>query len=116
MKVLVCGSRDWSYWNPIKRELSKLSRDTTIIQGEARGADSMAKAVAEGQGKLVESYPADWSQYGRAAGPIRNKQMLDEGKPDLVLAFSHDMVNSKGTANMVMQARKRGIEVKVFER
>lgn len=43
--------------------------------------------------------------------PIRNKQMLDEGKPDLVLAFHTDIENSKGTKNMIYQAKKRGIKV-----
>ncbi len=116
MKVLVCGSRDWEDYGAIVRELTKLPYDTVIIEGEARGADTLARQAASRQGYNVEAYPADWAQYGRAAGPIRNKQMLDEGKPDLVLAFSEDIENSRGTANMVMQARKRGIEVKVFER
>ena len=101
---------------PIRREIGKLPIGTTIIQGEARGADLIAKSVARAQGCPIECYPADWAQYGKAAGPIRNKQMLDEGKPDLVLAFSEDIGSSRGTANMVMQARKRGIEVRVFER
>jgi len=99
---------------PIRREIGKLPVGTTIIQGDARGADLIAKSVARAQGCPVESYPADWTRYGRAAGPIRNKQMLDEGKPDLVLAFSQHLAFSKGTANMVGQARQRGIEVKVF--
>jgi len=37
--------------------------------------------------------------------------MLDEGKPDLVLAFHTDIKNSKGTKNMIQQAEKRGIKV-----
>lgn len=74
----------------------------------------MAKAVAQSQGYTVESYPADWKRYGRAAGPIRNRQMLEEGKPDLIIAFHSNLAESRGTANMVKIARKAGIEVRVF--
>ena len=52
-------------------------------------------------------FPADWNSYGKAAGPIRNKQMLDEGKPDVVIAFP----GGTGTANMIMQATKAGVKV-----
>jgi UDP-N-acetylmuramoylalanine-D-glutamate ligase len=55
----------------------------------------------------VETYEADWDTHGKAAGPIRNKRMLDEGKPDLVVAFP----GGRGTANMISQARKAGVEV-----
>ena len=64
-------------------------------------------------GYKYEDYPADWDRFGRAAGPIRNKQMLDEGKPTLVIAVHEDISKSKGTKNMVEQAEKRGIDVLV---
>jgi hypothetical protein len=44
----------------------------------------------------VIAMPADWANHGKAAGPIRNRKMLDL-KPDLVLAFHADLTNSKGT-------------------
>lgn len=50
---------------------------------------------------------ADWDGLGRKAGPIRNQRMLDEGKPDLVVAFPGD----KGTADMVRRARTASLEV-----
>lgn len=58
-------------------------------------------------GFWVEDFPADWERNGRAAGPIRNRQMLD-GKPDLVIAFP----GGKGTADMVAEAKRRGIAVR----
>ena len=114
MKILVCGDRNWVDKKAIFRELSKYPRDTIVIEGEARGADSLARVVALGLGVSVERYPANWDKYGRAAGPIRNQQMLDQ-KPDLVLAFHADLDNSKGTRDMVIRARKAGIEVLVFQ-
>lgn len=58
------------------------------------------------------SFPADWTKYGRRAGPIRNYQMLKEGRPDCVVAFLH--AGSRGTAHMISIAQKAGIEVKVI--
>jgi hypothetical protein len=81
-----------------------------VIEGEAPGADTMAREWAEDNGVLPEKFPADWDRYGRAAGPIRNKQMLVEGKPDLVLAFSYDLKTSRGTRNMVTQALAANVE------
>lgn len=50
---------------------------------------------------------ADWSKYGKAAGPMRNQKMLDEYKPDLVVALP----GGRGTADMVSRARVAGVEV-----
>lgn len=58
----------------------------------------------------VEPYPADWS-IGRAAGPIRNKRMIVEGKPDLVVAFHDSLETSRRTRNMINQAISAGIPV-----
>jgi hypothetical protein len=80
-----------------------------IIHGGARGADSMAGEFANETGIEEIVFPADWKMYGRRAGPIRNQQMLDEGKPDLVVAFP----GGRGTADMVGRARTAGIEVRL---
>ena len=111
MKVLVCGDRNWNNVFSIKRELQKFSDDVVIIHGAATGADTIAGQVAKELGFKVEVYPAKWNELGRAAGPIRNMQMLREGKPDLVLAFHANLNNSKGTANMVSISRKNGVKV-----
>lgn len=63
-----------------------------------------------------ERYPADWEKHGKAAGPIRNQQMLTEGKPDIVVAFSDNLSNSKGTADMCRRAHKAGLPVYVIGR
>lgn len=88
--------------------------EPTIIHGAAKGADSIAGRLAEKNKDFeVEAFPADWKQYGKAAGPIRNKQMLDSGL-DLVFAFHNDLSKSKGTKHMVEICRKAGIPVGVF--
>jgi hypothetical protein len=73
----------------------------------------MARKLAERIGWDVIKVPADWTKYGKAAGPIRNQEMLDMD-PDLVLAFHSDLDNSKGTKDMVARARKKGVKVIVI--
>jgi hypothetical protein len=111
MKVLCCGDREWKNWSLIRKTLSGLGPNTCIIEGEARGADKMCRWVAEQLGYEVRKYPADWALHGKAAGPIRNRQMFDTEKPDLVIAFHNDLENSKGTKDMVEYARSKGCPV-----
>ena len=116
MRVLICGGRDFDNRTAIRNALISLcaSEDgvDVVIEGAAPGADALAREAAEDFGITVETYPADWDKHGKAAGPIRNQQMLDEGKPDLVLAFPTPQ--SRGTWDMVRRARKAGIEARVF--
>jgi hypothetical protein len=77
-----------------------------IIQGGASGADQLANSWAISRRVPSQTYPADWS-LGLQAGPLRNQQMLDEGRPDVVLAFP----GRYGTFDMVCRAREAGIRV-----
>ena len=114
MRVLICGDRNWTAREPIRKYVATLNPAAdVIIEGEARGADSIAAQMGDRYGVPVHRYPALWNRYGRAAGPMRNRQMLIEGKPDLVVAFHADIVHSKGTRNMVEIARKAGVRVRV---
>ena len=117
MKVLVCGSRDFADEKLLFDALDvahEFGPITQVIHGAARGADTLAGEWAEGR-IPVRAFPAKWGEYGRAAGPIRNRQMLVEGEPDVVIAFFTDEKTSRGTANMVKQARGAGVPVKTFE-
>lgn len=114
MRVLVCGSRNFIDITLARNILAMLPKDTVIIQGDASGADSIAKSIACELGFRVESYPADWKAYGKSAGPIRNQQMLDVGKPDKVIAFFRDMNKSPGTWDMIRRSQKADIPVETF--
>ena len=113
MRVLVCGGRDYLDYNKLDNTLFDLldigitGKEHVIIQGGAIGADFLSKVFAYEYELNCESYPANWKKYGKAAGPIRNQQMLDEGKPDLVVAFPGDV----GTADMVKRANNAGVDV-----
>ena len=114
IRILVCGSRHWTDYKAIVRQLRPYAPHCIVIHGAARGADSLAGRAADALGMSVEDYPADWSAYGRRAGVLRNQRMLDEGKPDLVFAFTPDMERSRGTRDMVTRARKQGVRVFVY--
>jgi len=115
-KIIVCGDREWTNQGVIDRELEALAIEfpkLTIIEGCARGADSMAESWADWYEVPIIHRPADWDRYGKAAGPIRNRAMLDEG-PDLVVAFHRNLNKSRGTRNMVEIARAAGVPVRLF--
>jgi hypothetical protein len=114
MRVLVCGGRDYGQQEWEERRLFEVldAQHATkaielVIQGGARGADTMGRLWAEARSVDCLNVPAKWEVHGRAAGPMRNTRMLNY-KPQLVIAFA----GGRGTANMVKQARDAGIEVR----
>lgn len=110
MKLLVCGGRDYSNHAALERALLHLHGRrpiTLLIHGDAPGADRLAARIADLHGIPTMAFPADWSGLGKAAGPIRNQQMLDEGRPDGVMAFP----GGSGTADMVRRAIAAGLKV-----
>lgn len=110
MHIIVCGGRDYRDRRAVYNALDRLHAKRGIeflIQGAADGADYLAWQWAEDRGVPCGSYPALWNEHGRAAGPIRNQQMIDEGKPDGVVAFP----GGKGTADLIARARRAGLTV-----
>lgn len=69
--------------------------------------------VATELGLDVVEVPANWTRYGKAAGPIRNDRML-KFKPHLVIAFHEDIESSRGTKDTVTKARNLGIQTEVI--
>ena len=109
MRVLVCGGRQFAARDFIFMTLDDLRRERGVValmEGCARGADSIAGEWADARGVEHLTFPADWKALKRKAGPIRNQQMLDEGRPDLVVAFP----GGKGTAHMSRIADEAGVE------
>lgn len=131
--VLVCGGRAYPDGDFLKEYLNVLhsgyddniqhngSRGSSIkgiVHGCAGeldyekqlvicGADEFAGEWARSVGVTEHRCPADWKAHGRAAGPIRNKAMLDRFSPNMVVAFP----GGTGTGNMVKQARAAGVPV-----
>lgn len=110
MRVLVCGGRGYDDADRVHAVLGKLHSEAgidVVIEGGARGADFWGHHWAEHNGVMTERYPADWENHGSFAGHMRNTRMLNEGRPDLVVAFP----GGRGTADMVRKARKAGVKV-----
>lgn len=122
MRVLVCGGRDFGDRERFIRAMDEhvgrrsvhfsatdnwLPSDIHIIAGGARGADTLAIDWAVVNGCGFTEYPADWKTHGKKAGMLRNQRMINEGRPDLVVAFP----GGRGTADMVRRAKANGIEV-----
>lgn len=109
MKILICGGRDFEDRDVFYKAMLDFMYDknVSIIHGAAKGADTLAADWARAFGHQAESYPANWDKYGKRAGYIRNVQMLNEGKPDLVIAFP----GGKGTAMMIKLAEAAGTPV-----
>jgi hypothetical protein len=110
-RVLVCGGRDYADTDHVNNELIRLHAEhgpwAAVIHGDATGADHEAMLWAMMMKIPHRPFRADWRTHGRAAGPIRNQRMIDEGKPDLVIAFP----GGRGTANMIESARRAGLRV-----
>lgn len=114
MRLLVCGSRKFeSPFTIVARKLFEISSTTpitAIIHGGAMGAD-LAAGIWAIQHRIEEIvFKPDWTKHGKAAGPIRNQQMLT-ANPDMVLAFWNG--TSKGTADMIGRAIAAGVKVEV---
>ncbi len=116
VRILVCGGRNYSDRERVWQVLSPLAIDghsgqmlpVTLIHGAGAGADKLAAEVAKELGWAIEPYKANWGGFGPSAGPIRNRAMIDKGKPDLVIAFP----GGSGTEDMVARAEKAGIPVR----
>ena len=119
-RVLVCGGRNFNDVPLIWKTLDALHAERHFrlvidgasddVTGPYVGADYWAHQWALARlplGVEARRFHAEWKRLGRPAGPIRNTRMIEEGEPDLVVAFA----GKKGTANMVAQARAAGIEV-----
>jgi len=126
MKILICGGRtfgeirkrkqDPDYLKRVKqhawglKELDNRFGDLkgiTVICGMADGGDTIGYDWAESWAHPMDQYPPDWKVHGKSAGALRNIQMLEEGKPDLVVAFP----GGNGTEHMCRIARKKGVDV-----
>lgn len=117
-KLMICGGRDFANkelcFSSIQKFLEEENLDYShliILEGECpTGTDSFAKEFALSHNILLEKYPADWNKYGKAAGPIRNKQMVKEC--DCCLAFWD--YKSKGTKSSIDFCKELEKKVKII--
>lgn len=117
LRILVTGSRVWTdraavaaalRWAITTHQPQPTREQVTVVHGAARGADTLAAQVAAGWGVRVEAYPADWGLHGKAAGILRNAEMVAAGA-DILLAFP--LGESRGSRHCAGLAEAAGIRV-----
>lgn len=112
MRVIIAGSRSFEDYPKLRRVVNSFHKQFTITQvvsGNARGADSLGEWWAAENNITIRVFPANWSQYGRAAGHIRNEEMAKNA--DALIAFWDG--KSPGTKSMIEKALKKGLETVV---
>jgi hypothetical protein len=110
LKTIIAGSRDITNYSFLTIALSKIDWEISeVVSGTASGVDSLGERWAGENNVSIKKFAAEWDLYGKAAGPIRNVQMAKYADAALII---WDGV-SKGTKNMIQEARSHGLEVKV---
>lgn len=112
MRILITGSRDWINAIAIEHALRQHSiAGAILVHGDCRGADKIGKKVWNSLGLKDEPHPANWTKYGPAAGPIRNREMINSGI-DLCLAFIKNF--STGSTMCAEAAHAKGIRTEIY--
>lgn len=130
-KVIIAGSRSFSDYEYLKEKcnyiLQNIKDQIIIVSGKAKGADTLGERYAKEKGYKILEFPADWDNtydkprteisfkennrpYWTKAGLYRNGLMADEA--DALICFVVN--NSRGSLNMIKQAKERGLKVKVY--
>lgn len=123
--ILITGAREWVDKELIEQVLASIPKahpgtkpeDFVFIHGNCQGVDILGAQTAKKFGWAIESYPADWAKYGRAAGPIRNKQMcerVNEFAVKYVYGFHDAIAKSKGTLNCINYAKSLGLNPRII--
>ena len=116
-RVIIAGTRSFNDYELLRTSCNNLlsvkqrTHTVVIISGTARGADQMGERYARERGFQLRRFPADWEQHGKSAGHIRNAKMADNA--DALIAFWDGMSN--GTKNMIDNARRKGLAVRVIQ-
>ena len=120
--LLIAGSRDYTNYPEFCAVVDHLlsvvraKYDILIIEGEARGADTLARQYAVDHRYRLAPFPAHWKEYGKSAGLYRNELMADE-----LTLYHHRAAlffwdrESRGTAHCIREVKKRGIQYKIFD-
>ena len=115
-KVVIGGCRDYTNYVFFKSRLDEILKkpkdEIIIISGHCSGVDLMGERYAEENGFGVEIFLPEWKKYGRAAGPIRNKKMIECA--DLVIAFWDGI--SPGTKYVIEQCKKQNKGITVYKK
>lgn len=116
MKLIIAGGRYFNDYALMKRKCTFLLKNTNsetieVVSGGATGADSLGERFAKENNYSIKRFPADWNMHGKAAGPIRNKQMAEYGTH--LIAFWDG--KSRGTKGMIELAKKHNLKIRIVK-
>jgi predicted Rossmann fold nucleotide-binding protein DprA/Smf involved in DNA uptake len=118
-RVIIAGSRKYDDYETLRDKCNKIlslklsdpACQVIIVSGGATGADALGERYAREHGLAIESHPADWTRYGRSAGPRRNAEMA--AVADALIAFPKEGEKNIGTLNMIEQAKEKGLTIRI---
>ena len=122
IRIIVAGTRTFSDYELLRNRLddfiSKLKqkhpdKQVVIITGAAKGADQLGSFYARSHNIPLKEFPADWTTYGKAAGPIRNQQMLDYALHEIPVLIVFWDGESRGTKNMMNIAKRHNVQTEI---
>lgn len=104
MKVIIAGSRNVEDYSLVVKTVASSGYDITeVVCGMATGVDTLGERWAVANNIPVKEMPADWNRHGKAAGPIRNKQMAEYADAAIVIWDG----KSPGSRNMIENMIRR---------
>lgn len=111
-KVIIAGSRTFNNYSLLKEicdDFLQGFEDIEIVCGMAIGADLLGYNYAISKGYPIKEFIPNWKKFGKKAGMLRNREMANYG--NILIAFWDGF--STGTSNMIQEARKRKLVVKI---
>ena len=114
-RVIIAGSRTFQDYDLLKKECDDFlknkyqTHEIVIVSGAAQGADRLGEQYARERGYAIDSHPADWKKYGKAAGPFRNAEMVNSA--DALIAFWDG--KSRGTEHIIHFSQTKGRKTKI---
>ena len=110
-KLIIAGSRHFNDYELLRKiVLPYVNNIDCIISGTASGADTLGERFAQEYNIPIKKFPADWSKYGKSAGPRRNKQMAEYANACIVFWDGQ----SRGTLSMINYARQYNLSLKII--
>ena len=121
VRIIIAGSRTFADGRLMANTLVKYMRDKDltkdqieIVSGGAKGADKLAEELAKNNGLRFKQFPADWDQFGKYAGPERNRRMANYAAEETGVQLAFWDGSSRGTENMIDAAHKKGLDVRII--
>lgn len=113
MRLIIAGSRTYNNYTFFVEKMEFFMKDVkeevVLLCGEAKGVDTMGRMYALEAGWEILSFKPQWDLLGKAAGPLRNKEMAEQATH--CICFWDGV--SRGTASMIEFAKQYNLKLRV---